>query len=244
MWSSIKGLFCKKEKKEKYEDNDISSAHEEAESEDIEPTSIEDIEIDETKDIYDEVADNIDIEPELLKSFIKVETNGNNLLNGRCIIRWETHIFKRRTGYTINVHGKRGYITDECQNNEWEAFTRARDLLCQGRYSKDAYESASWGIGQIMGFHYKRLGFESPAEMSEWIAKSEENGIRSIGMFIKSHAKLLQACKDLDFTKIAYYYNGKYYYRNKYDVKMKNEYDRLKAENVDVSTEGEPEISL
>lgn len=220
---SLKSLFCSSKPKDEYEDV------EENNSEDIVPLSKdEEIIIEKDKDIYDEVADVLEIDSKILKAFVEVETNSTNLLDGRLIIRWETHWFKKYTNYNILVHGPRGYINKECQDSEWEAFTRARDLLCEGKYAREAYLSTSFGVGQVMGFNYHNLGFDSPQRMAEFIGESEENGIRSIGMFIKSHSKLLQACKDLDFAKIAYYYNGSAYARNKYDIKMKAEYDRLK----------------
>jgi len=183
--------------------------------------------------VFDQVADELDVEVELLKAFVKVESGSCNSLNGKPICRWETHIFKRYTGINIYVHGLRGRINAECQGNEYEAFNRGC-LVRDGKYEKQAYMSASWGMGQIMGFHYKRLGFNTPKEMVEWIGESDDNGIRSIGRFIKTHAKLLKACQTKDFYKIAYYYNGAYFEKyapegKQYDDKIKAEYERLTA---------------
>lgn len=184
-------------------------------------------------DVYEEVSKDLGMEPELLKAFIKVESGKTNTLNGRPICRWETHIFKRYTNITINVHGMRGKITEECQNNEYEAYERGCSIE-EGKYADKAQMSASWGMGQIMGFHYKRLGFSTPKALIDYIAASDDNSLRAIGKFIKTNAQLLKACQEKDFHNIAKFYNGAHYEKyapegKQYDDKIKIAYEQLKA---------------
>jgi len=181
------------------------------------------------KDVYDELAKELGVEKALLQAFVKAESNGTNSIDDRVVIRWESHIFKRKTGVVIKVHGKRGRITEECQNNEYEAFNRAKDLLEDGKYEDEAYESASYGMGQIMGFNHTACGFDNAQELKEFIEESDDNAIRAIAYFIKSNRKLLQACKDLDFPTIARKYNGPAYAKNKYDIKMEKYYNEFKS---------------
>jgi len=201
--------------------------------ENIQPP-VEDGKIDLPNDeVFKEVAEDLEIELDLLKAFVKVESGSQNDLNGRVIIRWEPHIFKRYSKVQINVHGSRGRINDECQGNEYEAFRRGCSVE-KGKWKEQAYMSASWGMGQIMGFHYKRLKFISPQALAEWIGASDDNGIRSIGQFIATNSKLLKACRTKDYHRIAVYYNGGYYEKyapegQQYDDKIKREYERLTA---------------
>jgi len=230
MFESIRKLFSRKDEPAEGTEIDFIPPEEEVESQE--------------SDIYEEVASLLEIEPELLRAFVKVEAGSKNDLDGRVIIRWETHIFERYTGVTVRVHGKRGRITKECQDNEYEAFNRAAKLVEDGKYEKKAYMSASYGLPQIMGFHYKRLRFGSPQKLKEYIGSSEENAIRAMGKFIMTDSRLLGACRDKNYHLIATYYNGagyKNYAINgvTYADRIQSEYERIKppegSGGVDVS---------
>ena len=183
-------------------------------------------------DIFTEVSDALQIDPNLLRAFVKVEAGGTNILNGRVIVRWESHWFKKYTGVVIKVHGKRGLINKECQDNEWEALERAAYKLQDAKWIKEAFMSASFGLPQVMGFHYKRLGFSTPIDLMNNIQESEDNAIRVMGKFIQTGKKLLKACQEKNYHLIATYYNGKHYKKYSsggvtYADKIQNEYERL-----------------
>jgi len=186
--------------------------------------------VEEREDIFKEISDDLMVDPNLLRAFVKVEAGGRNFDDTRrVILRWETHIFKRYTGITINVHGGRSI-----QDNEWEAFIRASEKLQGGKYNDKAIMSSSWGIGQIMGFHYKRLKFDAPEQLRDFISESKENGLRAIGKFISTSKALLKACRERNYHLIASYYNGKKYKKYAvngidYAMKIEKEYMRLIA---------------
>ena len=107
-------------------------------------------------------------------AFIEVETGGYGFSeNGKIKIQFEPVWFKRRAPYAPS--GRWSYNKIDIQSKEWIAFNDA--------FYKDAdaaMESTSIGIGQIMGFHYKRLGYNSVGAMWDDAKASEERQIWNI----------------------------------------------------------------
>ena len=88
-------------------------------------------------------------------------------------------------------------------------------------------QSTSIGLGQIMGFHYKKLGYNTVGEMWDDAKKGIEEQIKQMVKFINSDPNLLNALKEHDWTKVATIYNGrgfmdlaKKYHRTPYDEAM------------------------
>lgn len=92
-----------------------------------------------------------------------------------------------------------------------------------------ALESASWGSFQIMGFHWKALGFNSVQELVNK-AYTEEGQLDLFVRFVKASPNVLRALKAKDWVGVARAYNGPGYAANKYDIKMKEAYERFSKE--------------
>lgn len=86
-----------------------------------------------------------------------------------------------------------------------------------------AYMSASWGLFQIMGFHWETLGYPSIFHMVRAMAASEGDQLDSLVRFIKANPSLWTALKVGDWAKVAAGYNGSDY--GDYDKRLKNNYD-------------------
>ncbi len=73
-----------------------------------------------------------------------------------------------------------------------------------------AFEASSFGLPQIMGFHYRSMGFSSAKQMYLAFSNSEEIQIRSFFQFIRnnSRGRILQALKRKDFPAAVRIYNG------------------------------------
>lgn len=86
--------------------------------------------------------------------------------------------------------------------------------------------SASWGLFQIMGYHYSNLGFNNVSEMVASFDVSERNQLMGFVEFIKGKAdsRLLPALKSKNWLAFALAYNGKN--QQGYDIKLKNAYDK------------------
>ena len=89
-----------------------------------------------------------------------------------------------------------------------------------------AIESASYGRYQIMGYHWKALGYESAEEWLEQMCTSEDEHLNAFVRFIRKDSKLWGALKDKDWAGFARRYNGPGYAKNKYDIKLAAAYAR------------------
>lgn len=81
-------------------------------------------------------------------------------------------------------------------------------------------ESASWGMFQIMGYHWKALGFASVVDFVMAMSASEAKQLEIFVKFIQANRTLLNAIRAKDFDLFALTYNGTGYRKNNYHVKM------------------------
>jgi hypothetical protein len=101
-----------------------------------------------------------------------------------------------------------------------------------------AYKAISMGSMQILGYWYKDLEFESPKSMFMNFSENEINVIKGFGKFLKINPPLIKALKNINYHKIAYYYNGKAYKKYKdskgrtYADKIQLEYNKLITEEI------------
>lgn len=134
---------------------------------------------------------------------------------GKIIIQFEPVWFKRKAPYTPS--GKWSLNKVERQAEEWIAFNDA--------FSKNpnaAMESTSIGLMQVMGFHYKRMGFKTVGEMWDFAKKSEKNQLW-LGMeFLRTDKVIFSALIKGDWRTVAYRYNGANYEELGYHIKLAN----------------------
>jgi hypothetical protein len=139
-----------------------------------------------------------------------VESNGSGFdpLTGKIKIQFEPSWFKKLANIVIN-NGV------ENQAKEWLAFNKAF-----AKNPDKAMQATSIGRMQVMGLHFKRLGFKSVSEMWDFAKISETNQLWLGLKFISTDARLLKAVRAKDWKKVAYYYNGSGYAINSYDKKL------------------------
>lgn len=109
-----------------------------------------------------------------------------------------------------------------------------------GAYPKDSYprlakamaideeaalRSASWGLGQIMGFNCKLAGYPTARAMVEAFCEDEEHHLRAMIRFITS-AGLDDELRRHDWAGFARGYNGASFAKNGYDKKLAASYAR------------------
>lgn len=105
-----------------------------------------------------------------------------------------------------------GYIGGESEHRRIE---KAR------KFDKDiGLESASWGMFQIMGYHWQALGYKSVVDFVMIMSESEGKQLEIFVKFIQANKTLLNAIRAKDFDLFALTYNGAGYRKNQYDVKM------------------------
>ena len=156
-----------------------------------------------------------------IKAVDTVESGGRGFdkYNGKIIIQFEPRWFKRKSPYTPS--GLWSLNKVERQAQEWLAFNDA--------FKKDAnsaMESTSIGRMQVMGFHWKLLGFKSVGAMWDFAKISEINQMRLGLNFIKSNPKMFMALKNNDWRTFAYYYNGSQYERFNYHTRLEKAHNK------------------
>lgn len=165
-----------------------------------------------------------------LLTFIQVETGGQGFDKNthKVIIQFEPVWFRRQAPYAPS--GKWSVNKVEVQSKEWAAFNDA--------YSKDkdaAMKSTSIGLGQLMGFHYARLGYKTVDDMWDDAKKGISRQVWQLVRFIETDKNLKVALMNSDWTKVATIYNGSGYQqlalkygRVPYDEAMKSAYEKFK----------------
>lgn len=162
-----------------------------------------------------------------------VESRGSGFFsNGLAAILYERHIMRRRLNrYRIDptpfMKSQPNIVSDKTGGysggvREYDRLRKAADI-----HHASAHESASWGLFQIMGFHWENLNYESVDQYVSLMQESEAHQLTAFSRFVKADDVLLQALRRQDWVTFARRYNGPGYAKNQYDVKMAREFDRF-----------------
>jgi hypothetical protein len=91
---------------------------------------------------------------------------------------------------------------------------------------REALMSSSWGKFQVMGsnMHSEKLSIE---EILYEISRSEKNHLITLKGYLLKNKMALEALRSKKWDKFALYYNGKQYMKNKYDILIKEIYEKL-----------------
>ena len=171
-------------------------------------------------------------------SFISVESGGKGFnVDGKIIIQFEPKWFKRKQPYAPT--GAWSINGVERQSKEWLAFNNAFSI------DKDsAMQSTSIGLGQIMGFHYKRLGYSSVGEMWDDAKRGIDRQLWQMCKFIATDIKLQSCLKAHDWDGVATLYNGSGYKqlakkigREPYDISLQKAYASFKTKQNNEKTD-------
>lgn len=88
-----------------------------------------------------------------------------------------------------------------------------------------ALQSASWGIGQIMGMNYARARFQNVEDMVAAMSDSEDRQLAAMAAFLRS-AGLAASLQAHDWASFARGYNGPNYAINQYDMRLNSAYQK------------------
>lgn len=179
------------------------------------------------------IAKEFGIEPAALLAVAEIESAGNvfAMIEGRQepLIRFEGHYFDRRlSGDALARARADGLASPEAgavanpasQAARWRLLARAAEID-----RKAAYESVSWGLGQVMGAHWAWLGF---ADVDALVAEAREGAAgqaRLMARFIDK-SSLTEALHKRDWEAFARAYNGPGFRRNAYHTKLAAAYRR------------------
>jgi hypothetical protein len=180
--------------------------------------------------IYVEAAEKLGCTLSAIKAVALVESAGSGFLeDGRPKILFEAHIFSRLTGQKYDS------LHPNISSKKWNkslyvggAFEHQRLADASVLKAEEAYKSASWGKFQIMGFNYKRCGFDNIQQFI--FAMNDERGqLMAFVNFVIS-MKLADELQRRDWAGFASVYNGPAYAKNKYDWKMAQAYKKFSKE--------------
>lgn len=193
---------------------------------------------DEMKQELQLVAKEIEVDPFCLMAVVQVESGGRYFahVDGRKepVIRFEGHYFyrllskaKRNKAVVAGLANARaGRIRNPLsQGARWSLLGRA-SKIDRGV----ALSSTSWGVGQVMGVHWRWLGYASIDAMVSEVRSGLAGQVRLMARFIKK-AGLAENLRSKDWAGFARAYNGPGYHRNKYDVKMAMAYEKYSTGN-------------
>ncbi|MFA6057304.1 MAG: N-acetylmuramidase domain-containing protein [Taibaiella sp.] len=146
------------------------------------------------------------LEYAVLKAFIEVESGGKGFdeKTGKLLIQFEPAWFKKQAPFVPS--GQWSLNKVDVQSKEWPAFNDAF-----GKDPDAAMKSTSIGLPQIMGFHYKRLGYATVGQMWEDFKKGEFEQVSALVRFIRTDNKLFAALQRKDWHQVATIYNGAAY---------------------------------
>ncbi|MBP8236013.1 MAG: N-acetylmuramidase family protein [Rhizorhabdus sp.] len=177
------------------------------------------------------IAARLKVESAALLAVAEVESGGKAFARvaGRNepLIRFEGHYFDRRLTPEQRKQAraaglaspKAGGVPNPAkQEDRWKLLNRA--ILIN---SNAAMESVSWGVGQVMGAHWKALGYGSVTEMVNACRASVAGQVEVMARFIEKNG-LAGALRGKDWPKFARAYNGPAYKQNAYDTKMARAY--------------------
>ena len=180
-----------------------------------------------------EEAKRLDISPSALFAVVEVESAGVSrwLVNGEYLppIRFEGHYFHRRLhGTKLKAAIRQGLAHSRAGRVKNPRSYAARYAMLNRAIMIDrqaALESISMGVGQVMGAHWLKLGYQSIDHMWEDVCSSLAGQIRAMIRFIEAN-KLVRFLRALKWHKFARAYNGPAYKKNRYARKMANAYAR------------------
>lgn len=183
--------------------------------------------------------------PVALAVFV-VESNGLPFgIDNKPLIRVEMHVFYRLWGkfnekafndylyfnrsepvkdhkYRNNVAGPFVQLHTGDQAREWECLDIIATKFGQ-MAAEQAMRSTSYGMGQIMGFHYPTLGYNSAGEMM-LANHSLATQIANFVDFLIMNPKLKTAALAKDWYTFGKIYNGN---GNVYGARLKTAYDAV-----------------
>lgn len=168
-----------------------------------------------------------------LKAVTEVESNGKifALIDGerRPMILFEPHVFYRRLSGAAQAEAVKLKLAAErpsrklypkLQRDRWAQIEAGEALLKRHKLPAGAArESASYGVGQVMGYHWKALGFTSLAQFLKTVSAGVEGQVDVMMRFIITNS-LDDELRDGRWAAFARGYNGAGFRKNRYDTKL------------------------
>ena len=179
-------------------------------------------------------AEKLGIETAALQAIHEVECRGSGFNpDNTPVILFERHVMRQRL-----IANKRDFDLrimlierpDLCNKSSgaYGLYSAQHGRLAAAAeyHRESALESCSWGIGQVMGYHWQSLGYISLQAFINAMYKDEASQLDAMCRYITVN-NLVNTLKSKDWKAFALGYNGKAYAKNNYDIKLANAYKKF-----------------
>lgn len=179
-------------------------------------------------------AESLGVTTAALRAVIDVECRGSGFLSdGQPVILFERHVFlrqlqaKKLTAVADVASKTRPDLCNKTAGGYGPISAQHGRLQAAVAFDRDsALESASWGLGQVMGYHWQSLGYPSLQDFVNAMYQSEALQLDAMCRYIKVNG-LAPLLRNLAWAQFARRYNGPAYRENQYDQKLAAAYQRF-----------------
>lgn len=187
---------------------------------------------------YQDAARDLGVDVAVLRAVTAVEARGRGFIDGGDlpIILFEGHHFSRLTGgrYDRDFPGISYPRWDRSKykggRGEYDRLRQA--IKVHDNKPEPALMSTSWGMFQIMGFNFSKVGYGSVVDFVNAMADGERAQLQAFVAFVRA-AGLADELKRQDWASFAKAYNGAGYKANRYDAKLAAAFARERARRQD-----------
>ncbi|MFZ6741642.1 N-acetylmuramidase domain-containing protein [Undibacterium sp. JH2W] len=168
----------------------------------------------------DEIIGNLGCDGASLWSVIAVETSGQGFwATKKPAILFERHLFSNKTGHIYDnshpdISNKEAGGYGASGEHQYARLNTALALNPDA-----ALAATSWGLGQVLGEHWKDLKYPSLQQFVSDMQESESKQMLAMAKFIQ-HFGLANDLKARNWSNFARKYNGSNYAINHYDTKL------------------------
>lgn len=197
-----------------------------------------------------ETAKSLGVLPAALLAVAEVESGGRTgaKVKGRIepMIRFEGHYFYRLLPKRLRViardQGLAHPKAEQIKNPRHQArrWTRLEKAIKINRIA--ALSAVSWGVGQVMGSHWRWLGYGSVDVLVQEARSGIAGQVRLMARFIRKSG-LVEQLNAQDWAGFARTYNGPGYRKNRYDTKLAAAFARYQQSAETASINGNRENS-
>lgn len=182
---------------------------------------------------YVSAAQSLGVSVAAIRAVADVESRGDGFMsNGHPVILFERHVMYRqlRAKFGLDyadqmarahpdiVNTTSGGYGKESEQPKRMERAAAIDREC-------ALNSASWGIFQLMGYHWRTLGYATQQTFINAMYRNEAGQLHAFCRFIKVDPALHQALKNNDWERFARIYNGPAYAAHNYHGRIAAAYN-------------------
>ncbi|HUC66178.1 MAG TPA: N-acetylmuramidase family protein, partial [Stellaceae bacterium] len=177
----------------------------------------------------DAATTSLGVEPAALWAVLAVETSGCGFLSDRRPkILFERHVFSRLTAHRYDADDPDVSQPTAGGYGPGGAYQYGRLMAAIQLDRAAALQSASWGLGQIMGENHDACRFAGVEEMAAAMVASEDQQLAAMAAYLRA-AQMAELLQRQDWSGFARRYNGPNYAAHNYDGLLQQFHARYSA---------------